>query len=413
MIVFTNGNYLLTQVNQIKTSVLFIVAMNPIRHQRLLTQLQQLLVGLLLLFPSFAFAQNNISINSTGFNAHPSAILDVFSTSGGMLVPRMTQAERTAIGSPADGLIVFQTDAGQGFWYWDGTVLEWRMLPRYNAGNIEMGPPPSTIIQGQGYAVNRIVMGNDQIDFNASYGIIPNVMLSGSFADGEAPFLEDYCSVSFASCNCHHVLNFELFASFAVGVTPLITNMSSGCNTEPGAYIYYPPGHPVYAVSGDVDLCLTSANAFSLRYRGGSLSEAAPCGTNWANIYIDWQQDGFHDQFDDRVYGTMSEVVWATAGAGGVTAGNLPIPIGAFSGNTLMRVIATPNQIANSCPGGANGETEAYNVYISCRPDAVYQDVRSYCNIGDVGPNGMRVSCRRLNGEPRNIQNYYFQVNEH
>ena len=47
----------------------------------------------------------------------PSAVLDVTSTTGGFLPPRMTAAQRIAIATPAEGLLVFQTDAKAGFYY--------------------------------------------------------------------------------------------------------------------------------------------------------------------------------------------------------------------------------------------------------------------------------------------------------
>jgi len=43
-----------------------------------------------------------------------SAILDIVSTNRGVLLPRMTQVQRTAITSPATGLIVYQTDGTEG-----------------------------------------------------------------------------------------------------------------------------------------------------------------------------------------------------------------------------------------------------------------------------------------------------------
>jgi hypothetical protein len=55
---------------------------------------------------------NIASANS--FNA--SAQLQVDSTTAGFLPPRMTQAQRTAIASPAVGLIVYCTDATEGLW---------------------------------------------------------------------------------------------------------------------------------------------------------------------------------------------------------------------------------------------------------------------------------------------------------
>jgi hypothetical protein len=62
------------------------------------------------------------SINTNGALASPSAILDVTSTSQGVLIPRMTTAQRNAISSPATGLMIFQTDSTAGFYYYNGTA---------------------------------------------------------------------------------------------------------------------------------------------------------------------------------------------------------------------------------------------------------------------------------------------------
>ncbi len=45
-----------------------------------------------------------------------SAALDVTSTTKGLLPPRMTAAQRVAISSPADGLVVYQTDNTPGLY---------------------------------------------------------------------------------------------------------------------------------------------------------------------------------------------------------------------------------------------------------------------------------------------------------
>lgn len=52
---------------------------------------------------------------------HASSMLDVTSTTKGLLISRMTSAQRTAIASPATGLLVYQTDATTGFYYFDGS----------------------------------------------------------------------------------------------------------------------------------------------------------------------------------------------------------------------------------------------------------------------------------------------------
>ena len=61
------------------------------------------------------------AINSNGNAADPSAILDVSSQNQGLLIPRMTEAEKNAIANPATGLIIFQTDNTTGLWYFDGS----------------------------------------------------------------------------------------------------------------------------------------------------------------------------------------------------------------------------------------------------------------------------------------------------
>jgi hypothetical protein len=68
----------------------------------------------------------NIAINSTGAAPVASAMLDITSTNSGLLIPRMTAAQKTAIAAPATGLLVYQTDAIAGFYYFNGTI--WVLL---------------------------------------------------------------------------------------------------------------------------------------------------------------------------------------------------------------------------------------------------------------------------------------------
>ena len=50
-----------------------------------------------------------------------SALLDLTSTNKGILIPRMTAAQKTTITSPSTGLLIFQTDAPAGFYYYNGS----------------------------------------------------------------------------------------------------------------------------------------------------------------------------------------------------------------------------------------------------------------------------------------------------
>ena len=74
------------------------------------------LAGLLTL----ATMAQNVGINATGTAPDPSAMLDISSTTSGLLIPRMTTAQRTAIGTPAASLLVYDLTTSS-YWYHDGT----------------------------------------------------------------------------------------------------------------------------------------------------------------------------------------------------------------------------------------------------------------------------------------------------
>lgn len=66
---------------------------------------------------STVFGQN-VGINTTGIDPHPSAMLDVSSVNKGVLIPRLTRAQRQSIPGPANGLMVYQVDDTVGFWFY-------------------------------------------------------------------------------------------------------------------------------------------------------------------------------------------------------------------------------------------------------------------------------------------------------
>jgi uncharacterized protein (TIGR02145 family) len=71
---------------------------------------QKLIVILIVLLNlSLKLFSQGISINTSGIPADNSAILDVSSTSQGLLIPRMTTTHRDNIASPATSLLIFNT----------------------------------------------------------------------------------------------------------------------------------------------------------------------------------------------------------------------------------------------------------------------------------------------------------------
>jgi hypothetical protein len=68
------------------------------------------------------FAQ--VAINTNGDEPSESAMLDISSTTKGMLIPRMTSVQRNAIASPSSGLLVYDTTS-ESFWFYHATTTSW------------------------------------------------------------------------------------------------------------------------------------------------------------------------------------------------------------------------------------------------------------------------------------------------
>jgi hypothetical protein len=79
----------------------------------------RILVLVLFLLSYISYAQVGIGTISPD----ASAMLDIESTDKGILVPRMTSAQRIAIATPATGLLVFDTTTGS-FWFYESAWTE-------------------------------------------------------------------------------------------------------------------------------------------------------------------------------------------------------------------------------------------------------------------------------------------------
>lgn len=100
-----------------------------------------------LLFTFTSFAQ--IAVNTTGAAPHASAAFDIDFTDKGLLIPRMTEAQKNAILAPATGLLIYQTDSSSGFYYFDGTA--WVLLATGGSS------------QWEDAGIYKRVIGNDNV----------------------------------------------------------------------------------------------------------------------------------------------------------------------------------------------------------------------------------------------------------
>ena len=113
-------------------------------------------IFLLLLLPCHILTAQNVGIGTTA--PHASAQLDITSTTKGLLIPRMTGAQRNAIISPAVGLLVIQTNneivppSSAGLYLCEqvGAFPVWRRIARTD--EITGGSPTWTVSGANQYS---------------------------------------------------------------------------------------------------------------------------------------------------------------------------------------------------------------------------------------------------------------------
>ena len=125
----------------------------------------------------FASLTLNAQVGIGTTNPDASSLFEVQSTTKGLLTPRMTTAQRTAINSPANGLLVYDTDES-AFYYYEAAA--WSRLKgaekRDNYVLVKSQadlPAPSgsviTLDENTYYEINGTITLTESIDLNGAY----------------------------------------------------------------------------------------------------------------------------------------------------------------------------------------------------------------------------------------------------
>ena len=84
---------------------------------------KELLISSIIFIIGFsAYAQNNIGIGTP--NPDPSALLHLDASNKGFLITRLSAHDRLLIATPANGLMVYDTDSSC-FFYWRSVTTSW------------------------------------------------------------------------------------------------------------------------------------------------------------------------------------------------------------------------------------------------------------------------------------------------
>jgi hypothetical protein len=148
-----------------------------------------------------------VAINNTNAIPNSSSLLDLTSNTKGVLIPRMTSAERTAIPAPATGLLVFDNTTNS-FWFYNGSQwmelntggasTNWTVLGNdiynNNSGNVGIGASTpfakltvngdAVIAAGLGIATTTPDLDTYKLDVNGSIHNTGNTYTDGSVGIG-------------------------------------------------------------------------------------------------------------------------------------------------------------------------------------------------------------------------------------
>jgi hypothetical protein len=135
-----------------------------------------LLTSLVFILSQMA-AHAQVAINTDGSQPDGSAMLDIKSGAKGLLIPRMTTVQRSGIGTPADGLMVYDTDT-KGVWVYQGGI-GW-MQSAYGSGG-GLSVPDSVVFNSTASLLSLTNTGNG----NAGSFFVNNTSGSRAAVRGE------------------------------------------------------------------------------------------------------------------------------------------------------------------------------------------------------------------------------------
>jgi uncharacterized coiled-coil protein SlyX len=177
---------------------------------------------------SASFAQNTFpSTGAAGIGTiapNASSLLDITSTNKGVLIPRMTKAQRDGILTPVEGLLIYQTNSTAGFYYYDGGA--WKAISSKGA-NTSLSNLSATAINE-----NLLPAADNTKDLGSSTSSWKDMYADGFFYMDGTKFL-DNTGDNLQVGNTGNTTNTGTFNTF-VGTNSGKTNTSGNYNTSTG-----------------------------------------------------------------------------------------------------------------------------------------------------------------------------------
>jgi hypothetical protein len=208
-----------------------------------------------------------------------SSLLEIKSTSKGLLIPRMTLTQRNAIAAPATGLLIYQTNSTPGFYYYSGTawtavtqkIKAWSLT-----GNSGTNPSANFIgttdAQPLMFRINNTKAG--YIDYNTGAVALGYLSLNSNTATGNTAlgYEAGYSNTSGSN-------------NTAIGNSALLANSTGIQNTATGTFALFSSTTGSSNVANGFDALESNTTASNNTAIGTLALHASNAGNNTAVGY--------------------------------------------------------------------------------------------------------------------------------
>ncbi len=229
--------------------------------------------------------QAQVAINVDGSIANNAAMLDVSSTSKGILIPRMTKAQRDLIGSPVAGLMIYQTDDTPGFYFHDGSG--WKLI---GSGAFSVNDLSDGKAEGGSVFLGASAGNNDDGTNNYNVGI-GYYALSADNTGQENVGIGRYTLSGNTSGNLNT----------ALGAYCLKSNTTGYSNTVIGYYAGYWNGGNSNTIIGKSANELNGSTGSQNTIIGFESGKGFNFHNKSGNVFIGYQS-GFNEQTNNKLY---------------------------------------------------------------------------------------------------------------
>ncbi len=305
-----------------------------------------------------AVAQTN-TFPSTGAagigttNPDSSSLLEIKSTSKGILIPRMAQAKRDAIVRPATGLLIYQTNGTTGFYYYNGTA--WVAVTPKNTGWSLTGNSGTkssinfigtTDTEALVFKVNKKIAG--YLDYNAALSSTGFGYQTLGSNNGGANTAFGY-QANFSNTNGYQ--------NTSVGATAFYSNTTGGYNVAVGLAA-------LFANTGGFSNTAVGQRSMYLNKTGGN-NTATGFNSLYSNTTGNYNiANGDHAGFDNTT-GSNNIFIGQNAGIGSNTgSNNICLGTGASVVNGTSNSIVIGNSLGTSTSNAVILGTGSQNVGI-------------------------------------------------